>query len=55
MAKRKKNKKNKKSRAVAAGAARAAGMASTTFGRARRFKDRKREEDRKACRKPVDY
>ncbi len=53
MAKRK-NKKNKK-REVATGQARAAGLASTTFGRARRFKDKKRDAARKACRKPVDY
>lgn len=47
--------KNKKNRNAAAGQARAAGMASTTFGRARTFKNRKKDADKKACRKPVDY
>jgi len=52
MAKRKKSKKN---RNAAAGQARAAGMASTTFGRSRKFKNRKKDQAKKACRKAVDY
>ena len=33
--------------------ARAAGMAAATRGRARRFKDRRKEASRRACRGPV--
>jgi len=50
MAKRKK----KKQWAVEAVQRRGAGLASTTRGRARIFKDRKKEQARRACRGKVN-
>ncbi len=50
-----KRKQNKQNRQARTGATRAAGLASATFGRARTFKNRKKDAARKACRKPVAY
>lgn len=47
--------KNKVSKQVEASRRKAAGMAAATQGRARRFKDRKKEASRRACRGKIQH
>jgi hypothetical protein len=44
-----------KPKAVRVAQARGAGLASTTRGRARTFVNRKKEQARRVCRKPLAY
>lgn len=55
MSKRKRRNKDIASQElIREGQARAGGLASFTFGRARKFKNKKKEEDKKKARRKVD-